>query len=110
MGHHENALDLCVELCGQGGRLLYFGVPTVTLEEVRWRDLWLKNLTVHTSVNPDFRRDFPLAMRWIGEGRVDVRPLLTHRYPVKDIQAAFELFRDRREGCLKVLIDFPKAT
>lgn len=108
VGHHENALDLCIGLVRYGGRILYFGVPTDTLDTVRWRDLWIKNATIHTSVNPDFRRDFPLAMKWIAEGRVDVRPLLTHRYPLSQLQQAFELFRDRRDGCIKVLIDFPK--
>lgn len=107
VGHHENALNLCINLCKYGGRILYFGVPTETLDDVRWRDLFVKNLTVHSSVNPDFRRDFPLAMRWIGEGRVDVKRLLTHRYPLSQLQQAFELFRDRREGCLKVLVEFP---
>jgi threonine dehydrogenase-like Zn-dependent dehydrogenase len=109
VGHHENALNLCIALCRKGGRILYFGVPTETIDGARWRDLWRKNLTVHTSVEPDFRRDFPLAMRWIGEGRVDVTRLLTHRFPLSQLQTAFELFRDRREGCLKVVLDFPRS-
>ncbi len=27
VGHQDQALNLCIDLCGQGGRLLYFGVP-----------------------------------------------------------------------------------
>ncbi len=56
---------------------------------------------------PDFAIDFPLAMRWINERRVDVSPIITHRYGVEQIQDAFDLFFGRREGSLKVLIDFP---
>ena len=48
-------------------------------------------------------------MRWIGEGRVDVMKIVTHRYPLSEIQTAFEMFRDRTDGALKVLIDFPSA-
>lgn len=107
VGHHEQALNLCVDLCRQAGRILYFGVPPVCLDGVRWRDLFKKNITVHTSVDPDFRRDFPLAMQWIGEGRLDVANLITHRYPLKEIQTAFETFRDRTDGALKVLVEFP---
>jgi threonine dehydrogenase-like Zn-dependent dehydrogenase len=69
--------------------------------------LFFKNITLHTSVNPDFRRDFPLAMRWIGEGRIDVSKVITHRYPVSEIQTAFETFSDRKDGALKVLVEFP---
>jgi threonine dehydrogenase-like Zn-dependent dehydrogenase len=109
VGHRDQALDLCVSLARKGGRILYFGVPDETIPEVRWRDLFLKNLTVHTSVHPDFTRDFPLAMRWIAEGRIDVAPLITHRFPLARIQEAFATFRDKRDGALKVLLRFPAA-
>jgi threonine dehydrogenase-like Zn-dependent dehydrogenase len=107
VGHQDQALNLCIELCQPFGRILYFGVPPETIDGVRWRDMLIKNLTVHTSVNPVFQRDFPLAMQWIGEGRIDVSPILTHRFPLSDIQTAFETLRDRKEGALKVLVDFP---
>jgi threonine dehydrogenase-like Zn-dependent dehydrogenase len=107
VGHHEQALNLCIDLCQHSGRILYFGVPPQYLDRVRWRDLFFKNITVHTSVDPDFRRDFPLAMRWIGEGRIDVSKVITHRYGLDQIQTAFETFRDRKDGALKVLVAFP---
>jgi threonine dehydrogenase-like Zn-dependent dehydrogenase len=107
VGHAKQAFNDCIELCGYGGRILYFGVPPEIIDGVRWRDLFYKNITVHTSVNPDFRRDFPLAMRWIAERRIDVSPLITHRFALADIQQAFETFRDHVDGAIKVLIDFP---
>lgn len=106
VGHQDQAFNLCIDLVAPHGRILYFGVPPETIDGLRWRDLFFKNVTVHTSVNPDFRADFPLAMQWIGEGRIDVTPLLTHRFPLSEIQAAFDLFHQRREGALKVLVDF----
>jgi len=107
VGHHDQALNLCIDLCQHSGRILYFGVPPEYLDRIRWRDLFFKNITLHTSVNPDFRRDFPLAMRWIGEGRIDVSKVITHRYKLDQIQKAFETFRDRTDGALKVLVEFP---
>ncbi len=107
VGHREQCLELCVDLCRYGGRVLYFGVPEDRLQNVPWRKMMLKNLTVHTTINPDFRRDFPLAMKWINEGRIDVSPIITHRYPLEEIQTAFDVFRHRREGALKVFLDFP---
>ena len=32
--------------------------------------------------------------------------LITHRYAFADVQRAFETYRDRRDGALKVMIDF----
>lgn len=107
VGHQDQQMNLCIELCRPGGRLLSFGVPPEIINGLRWRDLFFKNVTVHTSLGPDFSRDFPLAMQWIGEGRIDVSPVITHRFPLSQIQEAFEVFRDRRDGAIKVIVDFP---
>lgn len=106
VGHADQQFDLCVDLCRHSGQILYFGVPPEKIK-CGWRDLLFKNITVSTSINPDFRRDFPLAMRWIGEGRLDVKSLITHRFPLSQIQRAFEVFSNREEGALKVLVEFP---
>lgn len=110
VGHAHSPFNLCIDLCRRNGVLLFFGVPGPTVDGLRWRDLFFKNVTVHTSVNPDFPRDFPLAMRWIGEGRIDVAPMITHRFPLAQIQQAFETFRDKVDGACKVLVDFPAGS
>ena len=108
VGHREQVLPQCIDACRSGGTVLFFGVPTETIDGVPMRRAFLKNLRIVTSVNPDFRRDFPLAMQWIAEKRLDVAPLLTHRYDLADIGSAFELFHARRDGAIKVLIDMPQ--
>jgi threonine dehydrogenase-like Zn-dependent dehydrogenase len=110
VGHRDQALNLCIDLCRPHGHILFFGVPREQLDGISWRNLWWKNACVHTSVNPDFVRDFPLAMRWISERRVDLAPIITHRFPLSEIQTAFETFRNRQDGALKVFIDFPNGS
>lgn len=107
VGHADQQLNLCIDLCQPCGELLCFGVPPRIIDGLRWRDLFFKNVTVHTSVNPDFHRDFPLAMQWIADGRINVAPIITHRFPLSRLQEAFELFRDRRDGAIKVIVEFP---
>ena len=107
VGHKNHQLNQCITLCKDFGRILYFGVPPETIDGIRWRDLLCKNITIHTSINPSFERDFPLAMRWIAEKRVDLSKLITHRFPVEEIQTAFETFRDRVDGAQKVMLEFP---
>lgn len=107
VGHSEQVLNMCGELCQYGGDILYFGVPPERLDAVAWRPIWRKNITVHTSVGPDFTRDFPLAMRWQVEGRIDLRPLVTHRFPLSQAQTAYEIYCERKDGSQKVFLDFP---
>ena len=108
VGHRDQTLDLCVDLCRQAGRILCFGVPPDSITVGPWRRLFDRNITLHTSVDPDFRRDFPLAMRWIADGRIDLARLVTHRYPVAEAQLAFETFRDRVDGALKVIVEIAR--
>jgi threonine dehydrogenase-like Zn-dependent dehydrogenase len=109
VGHEHQALNLCIDLCRRQGRIHFFGMAPQVVDGLRWRDLFFKNLAVTTSVGPDFTRDFPLAIQWIAEGRIDVRPLVTHSFPLSEIQTAFETFSDRKDGACKVLIRFPAA-
>jgi threonine dehydrogenase-like Zn-dependent dehydrogenase len=106
VGHYDQVMNLCIDLCAPFGKILSFGVPPESID-LHLREMLIKNLTIHASMNPDFERDFPLAMRWIGEGRVNVKPLITHRFPLAQIQEAFEVFRDKRDGAQKVLVEFP---
>lgn len=109
VGHADQTFNLCIDLCKYRGKILFFGVPPERIDGLRWRELFAKNVSVYTSVGPDFTRDFPLAMRWLAEKRIDISPLVTHRYPLRQIQTAFETFRDRKDGALKVLVDFPSS-
>jgi alcohol dehydrogenase len=43
-------------------------------------------------------------MNAVASGRVDLKPLVTHRYKLDDIEAAYDLFAHQRDGVLKVAI------
>lgn len=107
VGHRAQALNDAIALTAEHGSVLYFGVPANTIDGVRLKDAMLKNVRILTSLHPDFERTFPLAMQWLAEGRVDLSPLLTHRFPLREIQTAFDIFRDRQDGAIKVLVEFP---
>ena len=43
-------------------------------------------------------------MEVVLNGRVDFTPLLTHTFPLENIQEGYRIFGERREGVLKVAI------
>lgn len=110
VGHKAQAFNDAVQLTRPHSDILYFGVPAMPLNGLHFRQAMLKNLRINTSLHPDFERTFPLAMQWIAEGRVDLSPLLTHRFSLSQIQQAYDIFRDRKEAAIKVLVEFPALT
>ena len=107
VGRRDRQINLAAGLCRPHGDLLMFGVPTNVIDGIDFGSIFWNNITLHTSVGPDFIRDFPLAMRWIAEGRIDVTPLITHRFPLEKIQEAYETFVEHRDGAIKVFVEFP---
>ena len=43
-------------------------------------------------------------LRLIADGKIDTTPLITHTYPLKEIEAAYRLFESRADGVMKVAI------
>jgi len=43
-------------------------------------------------------------MNVVGSGRIDLTALVTHRFKLDDIEAAYDLFSHQRDGVLKVAI------
>jgi threonine dehydrogenase-like Zn-dependent dehydrogenase len=106
VGHESQALNGCIDLCADSATLLYFGVPPDRLNDVAWNSAFRKRLTIKLSTPSDLRPFVRLAWRSIKQDKLDVSRLITHRYAFPDVQRAFETYRDRRDGALKVMIDF----
>lgn len=44
------------------------------------------------------------TLELIAQGKIDTTPLITHTYALRDIEAAYDLFENRRDGVIKVAI------
>ena len=106
VGHDEQQFNLATALARVKGRVLYFGIPPDERIDVALEPVVRKSLTIHTSVPDDLRPFVTIAQRAIARGRIDPARLITHRFPFSQVQKAFETYRDRRDGALKVIVDF----
>lgn len=57
-----------------------------------------------TSLCPGGKERMRRLLDVVATGRVDTRPLVTHRFKLGDIVAAYDLFAHQRDGVLKVAI------
>ena len=65
-------------------------------------DMYGKNLTFKTGGVDGCKCDEILSL--IAHGRIDTTPLITHTFAFKDIEKAYDLFENRRDGVVKVAI------
>ena len=77
---------------------LYDGPQTLPLP-----DMYGKNLIFKTGGVDGCDCDTTLAL--IEQGLIDTTPLITHTYKLGEIEAAYELFENRRDGVIKVAIE-----
>jgi threonine dehydrogenase-like Zn-dependent dehydrogenase len=113
--------DLVVEACGEPetinlapqlvreyGRIQFFGVPHVQKFEFDYNLLFRRYCTTHStgkaSMDPD-KSAFVHALNLIAKGEVDVTPMITHHFPLEQVQKAYDLARTREDGVLKIVVD-----
>ena len=90
-----SAVRQSVDLVRRGGTVVWVGMgpesfefPTLT---IGMKELDVKGLF-------RYAHTWPTAIELISSGRIDVKPLVTHRFPLTDVVEAFELTRTGADG------------
>ena len=66
-------------------------------------DMYGKNLTFKTGGVDGC--DCAEILSLIEKGLIDTTPLITHRYSLEDIEEAYNVFENRKEGVIKIAVD-----
>jgi alcohol dehydrogenase len=95
--------ELCADLIRPGGRVANVGVhghpATLHLER-----LWIRDVTITTGLVDTFTT--PRLLKLIAEGRLDATPFATHRFPLAETMAAYDVFADAAHtNALKVVLE-----
>jgi alcohol dehydrogenase len=94
--------DICQSILAAGGRLANVGVhgQPVTLHLER---LWARNITLTTRLVDTITT--PMLLRVVRSGRLDPGRLVTHRFALADVMAAYDTFGDAaKQRALKVVL------
>ena len=103
---YEGSHELMLDLVRQDGRILMFGCPknlTSTVDMYQWYRTRAKMITTW---KPSVEDDIHVALEYIVQGRIDVKPILTHRFPLDRVNDAYGIFADRKDGAIKVIVEF----
>jgi threonine dehydrogenase-like Zn-dependent dehydrogenase len=101
----QETFESALRVIRPGGTLsslgVYSGKLTLPLDAFA---AGLGDHTIVTTLCPGGHERMRRLMNTLEFGRIDLRPLVTHHYPLDKIVEAYELFAAQRDGVLKVAI------
>ena len=92
-----------IQLAARGGRIVWVGLagqdnfPMPVLQAID-KEVDIMGVFRYANV-------YPYAIQLVSNGRMDVSPLVTHRYSMDNVKEALAVAHERRDGAVKVMID-----
>jgi alcohol dehydrogenase len=102
----QATFESCLRVLKPGGTLSSLGVYSGKVELPL--DAFAAGLGDHkivTTLCPGGKERMRRLLNVVASGRADLRPLVTHRFPLDRIEEAYDLFGHQRDGVLKVAIE-----
>jgi threonine dehydrogenase-like Zn-dependent dehydrogenase len=101
----QATFESCLRALRPGGTLSSLGVYSSDLRiPLDAFAAGLGDHTIVTSLCPGGKERMRRLMSVIESGRVDLGAMVTHRFKLHDIEAAYDLFANQRDGVFKVAI------
>lgn len=99
----QDALDQSLRLLKPGGKLLIVGIPAVdrvsfSIDLLRRKEICVQNVRRQNECCQP-------TLDMMARGDLDVKPMVTHRFPLSESQEAFEIASAYRDGVVKAIIE-----
>jgi L-iditol 2-dehydrogenase len=98
----DDTVRQAAEMARLGGRVVLVGIPRVDELEMKHSTARRKGLTI--ALSRRMKHCYPRAIRLAEQGRVDLRNLVSHRFPLKRAAEAFRLNAAYADKVVKVII------
>jgi threonine dehydrogenase-like Zn-dependent dehydrogenase len=99
-----HAVRQAIQCCRKGGTVSIPGVYGGFSDKFPLGALMNKALTIKTG-QTHVHRYVPELLEHIRSGRIDPSFVVTHRLPLTQAAHGYEIFREKRDGCIKVVLD-----
>jgi threonine dehydrogenase-like Zn-dependent dehydrogenase len=102
-----NVLRQAIQACRKGGTVSIPGVYGGFLDKIPFGAAFAKGLIMKMGQTHMHKYMKPLLDK-IQEGAIDPSFVITHRLPLRDAPQGYRTFRDKKDNCIKIVLD-PKA-
>jgi len=98
----ESSIQAAIRATKSGGCVVLVGMGKATCSipvlEAGFREVDIRGVFRYANT-------YPTALELVASGKIDVKPLITHRFTLQNAVEAFEVTRDLRDNAIKVIID-----
>jgi L-iditol 2-dehydrogenase len=100
----QEAFDQAIELLKPGGKLIVVGIPefdrwSMNVEATRRKEISLQFIRRQVDCVEN-------ALEMMNDGSINIKNMVTHRFPFVRTKEAFDLVADYKDGVMKAMIDF----
>ncbi len=99
----KGSINQAIRMVRKGGSVVMLGVaPDTVVEEIPFKYTTANEITIYGSkANPGTGRKYVELLK---HGRIYVKDLVTHTFPLEKMSEAIDTFVHRRDGAMKVVI------
>lgn len=101
------AITWAIDSVRKGGNVVLMGVYGPPWNIIPIGTAMNKGLTLRMG-QANCKRYMPRLLEHVRAGRIDAKAIITHRFPLEGVADAYELFAQRRDGCIKCVL-IPEA-
>ena len=98
----EDTPNQGLKVVKRGGTFVWIGIQAVDRVMIEPEHLRRRSVTIKGVRR--FRHTYPAAIDLVKAGKVDVRSIVTHRFPMEEIETAFRLVANYEVGVIKAVI------
>ncbi|MBP1221770.1 zinc-dependent alcohol dehydrogenase [Flavobacterium sp. 1355] len=97
-------LEACMSAVRRGGIVSVLGVYPSLYDNFPIGQFFDKGITLKGGQAPA-QKYIDKLLGYVAEGRVKLDDIITHRLPLSEISHAYDIFKKRTDGCVKVVLD-----
>jgi threonine dehydrogenase-like Zn-dependent dehydrogenase len=99
-----HAVRQAIECCRKAGTVSIAGVYGGLADKIPLGAMMNKALTIKTG-QTHVHRYVPELLDHVRAGRIDPSFVVTHRLPLSEAAEGYKMFREKEDGCIKVVLD-----
>lgn len=97
------ALKTAISAVRRGGWVTVLGVYGVPYDNFPLGQIFDKGISMRFGQSTP-QRDIDELLKWVEEGKIQLDDIISHRLPLEDAPHAYDIFNNKEDGCVKVVL------